>query len=646
MPQLDPLHRVAAAAIDRLLAVQAVADTDNPVVESNVAVMAADAALSGACDELAAGSSLDDLRRTAALSLDEVALLAILLVAERDSHLQRLIVSVTGDRNRNCVEVWMLPYLVPGSGATLVGPSSNLRRSALVEIVSATTFGQGVLRVPARLSWALAGDPAADEALEPEVQLLTAGDADAPEGLEAVLVVGPDRTRRRQRVMWALGKATCVVSPEPSSPEAWAALVREATLADAGVLLELDGPLGREGRRWIARATHLRWGLSSQSRLALEDLPQRDWREFSAGTSDPGPDEWEHALGIETPRLHHLTAEQLDRLRLAAAVTGGDFGAAYRRLTSAKLDALARHIEPHAGWDDLVLAPSRKGRLMDLVNRYRNAAQVYDDWGFSASPSRGLIALFSGPSGTGKTLGAEVIAGQLGLDMYRLDLSSVVSKYIGETEKNLDDLFDAAGMANIVLFFDEADALFGKRSEISDAHDRYANVETSYLLQRLERYDGIVVLATNYEKNIDQAFMRRVHTRVDFPMPSESERMAIWKRNLRESAPYANDIDLPWLVKQFDLSGAGIRNVVIDAAFLAAGDGTSIAMSHLVRGVARELNKLGRMATADRFGIWIDAAGITTDFENLGPDNPDVAVVKSLSGKPKADDVPRPSRKK
>jgi SpoVK/Ycf46/Vps4 family AAA+-type ATPase len=320
------------------------------------------------------------------------------------------------------------------------------------------------------------------------------------------------------------------------------------------------------------------------------------------------------------PRLHHLSADQLDRLRVAAAVTGGDFAAAYRRLTSSKLDTLARHIEPRAGWDDLILSPSRKGRLLDLINRYRNAARVYDDWGFSASPSRGLVALFSGASGTGKTLAAEVVAAQLGLDLYRLDLSSVVSKYIGETEKNLDELFDAAAMANIVLFFDEADALFGKRSEISDAHDRYANVETSYLLQRIERYDGIVVLATNYEKNIDQAFLRRVHTRVDFPMPSESERMAIWQRNLRDSAPYADDIDLPWLVKQFDLSGAGIRNVIIDAAFLAAGENTPISMSHLVRGVARELHKLGRMATVDKFGKWIETATMSTEYESTPTD--------------------------
>jgi AAA+ superfamily predicted ATPase len=513
----------------------------------------------------------------------------------------------------------MLPHLLE-AGPALAGPDSALQRAALVEAVPQGAFGRMALRVPSRLLWDLWADPTADPAVDPAVELLSTGLRVVGGGPRAVLVVGPDRTRRRQAALRALGASYCLATSAPSDPAGWAALVREATLSGTAILVEASEPPDAEGRRWIERSTHLSWALSSPTRLPLEDLPRRDWREHAAAEDDPDQDEWTHVLGPDVPRLHHLTAEQLDRMRLAMAATSGDAAAAYRRLTSARLDVLAHHIRPRATWDDLVLSPARKGVLTDLVDRYHHGTRVYEEWGFEAKPSRGLVALFAGQSGTGKTLAAEVVAGQLGLDLYRLDLSSVVSKYIGETEKNLDALFDAASLGNIVLFFDEADALFGKRSEISDAHDRYANVETSYLLQRLEQYDGIVVLATNYEKNIDRAFLRRVHVRVDFPMPGEPERQAIWERNLRPDAPYADDIDVPWLVERFDITGAAIRNAVVDAAFLAAAEDGPIHMRHLVRGVAREMHKLGRMVTAQVFGIWYDAAVTTTD----APEVPEV----------------------
>ena len=184
--------------------------------------------------------------------------------------------------------------------------------------------------------------------------------------------------------------------------------------------------------------------------------------------------------------------------------------------------------------------------LRSIVERYRFADQVYDEWGFSATPSRGLVALFSGPSGTGKTMAAEIIAGALALDVFKLDLSAVVSKYIGETEKNLEQAFDAASAGNLVLFFDEADALFGKRSEVKDARDRYANIEVSYLLQRLESYDGLVVMATNFEKNVDEAFLRRIHARIEFAMPGAAERRSIWEHNLPATAP-VEDVDVEWI---------------------------------------------------------------------------------------------------
>jgi len=270
------------------------------------------------------------------------------------------------------------------------------------------------------------------------------------------------------------------------------------------------------------------------------------------------------------------------------------------------MERLASRIRPTRAWGDLVLSADRTELLASLVERYRYADVVYDEWGFSAVPSRGLVALFTGPSGTGKTMATEVIAGALGLDVFKLDLSAVVSKYIGETEKNLEEVFDAASAGNLVLFFDEADALFGKRSEVRDARDRYANVEVSYLLQRLERYDGLVVLATNYEKNVDEAFLRRIHVRVEFALPGVEERRAIWEANLPSGAPVA-DVDTDWLARRFELSGGSIRNASVHAAFLAAAAGGPITMEIAVRGGAREMRKTGRLLKPHDFGEWFTA---------------------------------------
>jgi SpoVK/Ycf46/Vps4 family AAA+-type ATPase len=557
-----------------------------------------------------AGHPLSVVAARARLTPQETALLALLVVAEQDEAAQQAIVDHTGDRDRHRIELGMLPALLDAA-PTVAGPDSGLVRAALVEAVPRGAFARTTLVVPPRLLWAMWGDTTQDPALGVGAELLTADLDDAGE-CDAVLVVGADRVRRRQAAAAVLTAPRLLAGVAPDHPAAWAALVREATLSDTAVLLEVDGALDTLGRVWVERARHLSWALSSSVRLPLDTLPRRTWTEVEASEHAPDAAEWAFVLGADVERRHHLSAAQLDTMAQAMLVTGRDPVAAYRRLADARLDKLATHIPPRAGWEDLVLSPSRKGTLRDLVNRYQQAERVYDEWGFPASPSRGVVALFAGPSGTGKTLSAEVVAGELGLDLYRLDLSSVVSKYIGETEKNLDELFDAAAIGNTVLFFDEADSLFGKRTDVSDSHDRYANVETSYLLQRLERYEGVVVLCTNYEKNIDQAFLRRVHVRLEFAMPTEAERAELWRRNLKASAPLADDIDLDLLVREFDLSGAGIRNAVIDAAFLAAAGGTSIGMEHLVRGVARELHKLGRMVNESQFGRWYDAALATT----------------------------------
>ena len=225
-------------------------------------------------------------------------------------------------------------------------------------------------------------------------------------------------------------------------------------------------------------------------------------------------------------------------------------------------------------------------RLHEFAAAIRSREQVFRSWAFvrAAGGSASLRAMFSGASGTGKTMSAAVVARELGLDLFRIDLSAVVSKYIGETEKNLERIFKAAEGSNAILFFDEADALFGKRSEVKDAHDRYANIEVAYLLQRMETYDGVLILATNLAKHIDEAFSRRIHVEIDFPLPDAVQRERLWRLLIPSAAPTAADVDYEFLARQFPLTGGEIRNVALAAGFLAAYEERDIEMTHLVRG--------------------------------------------------------------
>jgi hypothetical protein len=260
-------------------------------------------------------------------------------------------------------------------------------------------------------------------------------------------------------------------------------------------------------------------------------------------------------------------------------------------------NSLAQRIEPKHQWDDLVLPAEQREQLAALCSQAKHGSIVYGQWRFERKLSlgRGLNALFSGPPGTGKTMAAEVIAADLGVPLLKIDLSQVVSKYIGETEKNLRQLFEQATRANAILFFDEADALLGKRSEVKDAHDRYANQETAYLLQKMEEYTGISVLSTNLRQNMDQAFTRRMRFIVDFPFPEEEDRLRIWRTVWPCEVPLAADVDLAALARQFRLTGGSIRNIALAATFLAAEQGQAVSMRHLMRAARRELQKMGRL---------------------------------------------------
>ena len=277
--------------------------------------------------------------------------------------------------------------------------------------------------------------------------------------------------------------------------------------------------------------------------------------------------------------------------------------AAARRQTSHLLATLASQIEPAYGWGDIVLPADSLAQLRELCQRVTLRQVVWRDWGFDRklSHGQGTVALFTGPPGTGKTMAAEVIAAELGLGLFKIDLSTMVSKYIGETEKNLERIFAAAAGADAILMFDEADALFGKRSEVRDSHDRYANIEVSYLLQRIEHYDGIAILATNLREHLDAAFTRRLQFIIDFPFPDDEVRRQIWARCLPAGAPREAGIDFARL-SQFRLSGGNIRNVVLHAAFLAAADDRPIGTAHMLLAIRREHYKMGKVAPDAELG--------------------------------------------
>lgn len=269
-----------------------------------------------------------------------------------------------------------------------------------------------------------------------------------------------------------------------------------------------------------------------------------------------------------------------------------------------RLDDLAHHIEPAAAWNDLVLPEPQRAVLKEITAHVRQRVTVYDKWGFAKKSSRGLgiSALFAGPSGTGKTMAAEALAAELRLDLYRIDLSSVVSKYIGETEKNLRRVFDAAEEGGAILLFDEADALFGKRSEVKDSHDRYANVEVSYLLQRMETYRGLAILTTNMKNALDTAFLRRIRFVVQFPFPDAGQRAEIW-RNIFPAETPTDGLDAEKLAR-LNVTGGNIRNIALNAAFLAADEAASVRMGHLLRAVRGEYAKLEKSLTEAEIGDW------------------------------------------
>ncbi|MFE5923822.1 AAA family ATPase [Streptomyces sp. NPDC056468] len=341
--------------------------------------------------------------------------------------------------------------------------------------------------------------------------------------------------------------------------------------------------------------------------VPLPDVAQSTarWRRILRGHTD-APQTWAEELGcrfhFSSGRMRAALEHAENRRRMEPGtrpLSLSDVSTACREQSRRRLSDLAVRVQPYARWGDLVLPEDRVARLKEICCQARHRHRVYDSWGFGArlSHGKGIGVLFSGPPGTGKTMAAEVLAHELDTDLYKVDLSGIVSKYVGETEKNLARIFSEAQTADAILFFDEADALYGKRTEVSDAHDRYANIETSYLLQRVEEHDGIVVLATNLRRNMDDAFTRRLRYIVEFPFPEADSRQRIWQALFPPAAPLAPDIDFAQLAKELPVAGGSIKNIVLNAACLASADGGAISRHHVLQAAKGEFEKIGKLWT-------------------------------------------------
>lgn len=558
----------------------------------------------------AAGSShvLAAASRTAGLDAPAVEVLALLVAVDAHPQRQRLMSYVQDSVQLPRPTLAWVTRVLGAPAVRALAPGGGLARAGLATVDAAGPWGTRMCGVPARVVWAVQGDDGLDAELPPGTVLRGVRGRSPRRAPELVLVHGADPESRRVAAAQSL-RRDLLVCPTPADAAAWDAVVREATLRGAAVVLEVPGRLAPEDADRLDRAVHLAVGLSSDRELPLDTLPARPWREVHVRDGEAGEADWLACTGSEAPTGVRLTREQL-RLVARAAPSGDGPGVAagVRRLAGGHLDGIAVRVPARRGWDDLVLPEAPAGQLRDLVSRYRRRRTVFGEWGFAPVPSSGVVALFAGPSGTGKTLAAEVVAADLGLDLYKVDLSSVVSKYIGETEKNLERVFTAAAAGDLVLFFDEADALFGKRTEVSSSHDRYANIEVAYLLQRLETFDGLVVLATNLQGNIDDAFWRRIAVSVTFSMPDEAQRRRIWERVFPRAAP-VRDVDVDALARRFKVAGGTIRNAALGAAFQAAEDDADITTPRVVQALQRELVKMGHLSVVDSLDLAPVATG-------------------------------------
>ncbi|WP_218079579.1 ATP-binding protein [Anthocerotibacter panamensis] len=626
-------------------------------VQDSRAMAQAQKALHKATDALPAQASLTRLSQLFRLSSFEQGVLLMCLGVELDASFSRLYATAQDDPQRDFPTFSLALSALPDPHWSALTSHSPLQRWHLIKIGTGEVLTLSPLRIEERILHFLVGSDHLEEQLQHLVYPLDAPTELAPshqvlaqliantltqKGVNSFLPVvqlcGDDATSKR-----AIAAAACSLlgfSPflltAQALPLANAALQnfvtrweREANLGARALLLDCDELHSSDDG---LEAAVVRFMEQVRCPLLLLTRDRRRSHLRSIITYDvlpPNSDEqrqiWQVALGsraadlngqvnrlvahfnLSLPTIQAACAETLVRLEdpddsssLERALWD-----TCRKQARPRLEDLAQRMEGTPSWEDLVLPEAQRQVLMDITAHVRQRAKVYSQWGFADKGGRGLgiSALFAGASGTGKTMAAEVIAQALGLDLYRIDLSAVVSKYIGETEKNLRRIFDAAEISSAVLLFDEADALFGKRSEVKDSHDRHANIEVSYLLQRMEAYRGLAILTTNLKDALDSAFLRRIRFMVRFPFPDAAQRAEIWQRIFPKATP-TEGLDVHKLAR-LNVAGGNIRNIALNAAFLAADAEESVQMKHLLRSARSEYTKLEKPLTDAEVKGWV-----------------------------------------
>ncbi|MGA7671535.1 MAG: ATP-binding protein [Nitrolancea sp.] len=572
-----------------------------------------------------------------------------------DSSFARVLSSANGDPLKTYPTFGLALSLLPNAHWTAMAPASPLRRWHLIEIGAGHSFTQSPLRIDERILHSLIGVEQPDERLATMLEplgwtttLVPSHESVAQAIVEVwrqsgqsgaspvIQLCGSDSSGKRDIAVAAFRSLGCSAYGIPADMipltsrdlDLLATLWRrEMRLSSIGLLVDCDElDLGETQRRntmsWLIERM---WGpllISTPERMRVR---QRPTVVFDVGKPKRAEQRqiWQSVLGENVAKLNGsfdaLTSQfNMSTSLIQAAGTQAlanhmsdeareldhTVWDAARGHTRPQLEALAQRLDPSADWDDLILPEPQRLLLREIAVHARNRGTVYDAWGFGSKGSRGLgiSALFAGTSGTGKTMAAEVLANSLRLDLYRIDLSNVVSKYIGETEKNLRRVFDAADAGGAILLFDEADALFGKRSEVKDSHDRYANIEVSYLLQRMEAYQGLAILTTNLKSALDSAFLRRIRFVVHFPFPDAAQRAEIWRRIFPREVPLA-EIDFAKLAR-LNVTGGNIRNIALGAAFLAADTREPVGMDHLLHAARTEYAKLEKPLTESEIAGW------------------------------------------
>jgi hypothetical protein len=590
-------------------------------------------------------STLATLASAFSLSIFERAVLLLCAGVELDSRFPGLCGAAQGNGARTYPTFSLALAALPDAHWSALAPDSPLRRWHLIQLVdSDEPLTATPLRIDERVLHFLTGVTCTDQRLRGIVETLGVPSDLAPSygaaarrvadfwtttprggTLPVIQLCGRSRIEEREIAAAACNlvglRTAAICYPDiPLSAQEREKLARlwerEAILKGSALLLEADESDSAEHKRAAVafmECVHGAMLVTAREgiRLSARPLLRIDVR---PPTINERRALWEKSLGLPGPQFDGELENVITHFDLGMAsfrtvcadvlsskgtdkLLGDRVWDSCREQARARLDVLAQRVEPVATWEDIVLPETPLRALREIALQVRHRSQVYHSWGFAAKTSRGLgiSALFAGSSGTGKTMAAEVLATELRLDLFRIDLSQVVSKYIGETEKNLRRVFDTAEESGAILLFDEADALFGKRSEVKDSHDRYANIEVSYLLQRMEAYHGLAVLTTNLSKALDTAFLRRLRFVVQFPFPDLAQRAEIWRCIFPASTPTEN-LDINRLAR-LNVTGGNIRNIALNAAFLAADAGEPVRMRHLLRAARNEYQKIEKPLT-------------------------------------------------